>query len=107
MGSPNVTEAVLRTKLGMAQSGVTREGLIDVYLKHVRKGICRDGGQSPRRKASKKKSDGKKAGNESESKSQMLDRLRSQAEALCKSKKSDTIEIDGSSFRLIKVFSFT
>lgn len=63
--------------------------------------------QSPRKKAAKKKPDGKEAEKKSESKAQMLDRLRSQAEALCKSKKSDTIEIDGSSFRLIKVLSST
>ena len=91
----------------MAQPGVTRKDLIEVYLEHVWKGICRDGSQSPRKKAAKKKSDGKEVGNKTESKAQVLDRLRSQAEALCKSKKSDTIEIDGSSFRLIKVLSST
>lgn len=102
--SPQVTEAVLRSKLGITTKA-TREALIDLYLRHVREGGGLGQGQGPLRKSSKT-SGGKVTRSKplpKESKAQMLARLRGRAEALCRSKNSEVVEIDGSSFRLEKV----
>ena len=102
MHSPQVTEAVLRSKLGITTKA-TRGALIDLYLRQVREGGGLGKDQSPLRKSSK--TPGGKKPLPKESKAQMLARLRGHAEALCRSQNSEALEIDGSSFRLRKVNS--
>ena len=114
--APHVTEEVLRNKLGAPGSKLTREELIDLYLKQVHES-ARSRSRSPVKKSAKTAAGGqpgaargKGGGGGSgsraapkEGKAQMLDRLKGYAEKLCKSKKSETIDCAGSSIRLTEV----
>mmetsp|Transcript_74887 Transcript_74887/g.121700 ORF Transcript_74887/g.121700 Transcript_74887/m.121700 type:complete len:419 (+) Transcript_74887:322-1578(+) len=113
--NPSVTEAVLCKKLSIPLATCTRDSLIDIYLSRIREGGVVNGaggsgsGKSrgsaaTRKPVAKKVASGRAAGGgcKAESKQQMLERMRASAEAMCKPKSSETISIDGCSFKLIK-----
>jgi len=120
----HVTVDVLRNKLGAPAAKLTREELIDLYLKQVHES-GRSRSRSPVKQSAKAPAGGqtgeargkgggggpgtappKKARRgpaPTENKAQMLDRLKGCAQKLCKSKTSETIDCAGTSIRLTEV----